>query len=65
MLIPGKLYSRVESCNSRVSIETLDFTRVRTVYWRDRSWIGDRGAKGGGAITDWPMTPFLANAETD
>jgi len=27
LLIPEKLHSRVESCNSRVSIETLDFAR--------------------------------------
>ena len=30
MLIPGKSHSRDESRNSRVSIETLDFARVRT-----------------------------------
>jgi len=40
MLIPGKSHSRVESRNSQVSIETLDFTQVqRTFYGRDRSWI--------------------------
>ena len=30
MLIPGKLHSRVESRNSQVLIETLDFARVHT-----------------------------------
>ena len=30
MLIPGKSHFRDESCKSRVSIETLDFARVRT-----------------------------------
>ena len=30
MLIPGKSHSRDESRNSRVSIETLDFARIRT-----------------------------------
>ena len=41
MLIPGKSHSRVESRNSRVSIQTFDFARVRTFYWRDQSWIAD------------------------
>jgi len=39
LLIPQKSHSRVESCNSPVSIETLDFVRIRTFYRRDRSWI--------------------------
>jgi len=48
MLIPRKSHSRVESHNSRVSIQTLDFTRVHTFYRHDRSWIAGRDAKGGG-----------------
>ena len=39
MIIPGKSHSRVESCNSWVLIETLNFPRVCTFYWCDRSWI--------------------------
>jgi len=42
MLIPMKSHSRVKSRNSRVSIETLDFARLR-----DRSWITGGGVKGG------------------
>ena len=52
MLIPGKSYSRVQRRNSRVSMETLNFARVRTFYQRDRSWIAEcrriGGAKGRG-----------------
>jgi len=48
MLTAGKSQTRVESRNSRVSIETLDFARVRTFHWHDWSWIAGSGAKGGG-----------------
>ena len=47
MLIPGKSHSRVESRNFRVSIETLDFARVRTFYQRDRCGMASGGARGG------------------
>ena len=47
MLIPGKLHSRVETRNSRVSTETFDFARVRTIYQLDRSWITGGDARGG------------------
>ena len=45
MLILGKSHSRVESRNSRVSTETLDFAGVRTYYRHDRSRIAGGGAK--------------------
>jgi len=61
MLIPGKPHSRGKSCNSWVSIKTLDFARVSTR--RDGSWIASRGAKGGG-IADRSPTLFPANAGT-
>jgi len=67
MLIPGKSHSRVESRNSRVSIETLNFTRVRrpTFYWCDRSWIAGRDAKaGGGVIASQSPTLFPADEGT-
>jgi len=44
MLIPGKLHSLDESRNYRVSIQTLDFARVRTFTLCDRSWIAGVGA---------------------
>ena len=62
MLIPGKSHSRVDSRNSRVSIETLDFARVQcTVYWRERSWIACGGARGGGG--DRRPVPMLFPAD--
>jgi len=52
MLIPGKSHSQVERCYSQVSIETLDFARVRNFCRRrrDRSWItsGARNGEGEG-----------------
>ena len=53
MSIPGKSHSRV-------SIESLDFARVRTFYRRDRSWIA--GVEG--AIAGRSLTPFPADAGT-
>ena len=55
MLIPGKSHSCVESGNPG-SRSRLDFTRVRTFYQRDRSWIVGSlaGARGGGAIAGRP-----------
>ena len=51
MLIPGKSHSRDESHNSRVSIETLDFARVRT-FTRVIGVGSPAGARmGGGVIT--------------
>jgi len=50
MLIPGKSYSRDESRNSRVSIETLDFARVCT--FTCVIGVGSPAQRGGGAITD-------------
>jgi len=58
MLIARKSHARVEKRNSRVSIKTLDFARGRTFYRRDRSWIASRGAKGGGVIAGWSLTPL-------
>jgi len=48
MLISGNSHSRVESRSSRVSIETLDFTREHTFYGCDRSWVAGEGMKHGG-----------------
>jgi len=48
MLNPRKSHSRAESRNSWVSIETLDFARVRTFYRHDGSWIAGGVQKGGG-----------------
>jgi len=62
MLIPGKSHSRVESRNSRVSIETLDFARVRTFYQRDRCGMASGGARG--AIAGWSLTLFPADVGT-
>ena len=38
--------SRVERCNSRVSVETLDFTQVCTFYRHDWTRIAGRGVTG-------------------
>ena len=59
MLTAGKSQTRVESCNSRVSIETLDFARVRTFHWHDWSWIAGSGAKGGGQSPASPGSPSI------
>ena len=40
------LHSRVERCNSQVSVETLDFTQVCTFYRHDWTWIAGRGVTG-------------------
>ena len=59
-----KSYSRVESRNSPVLIEILDFTRVQSiVYRRDQSWIAGGGARGGGIAGRTPMS-FTADAGT-
>jgi len=56
MLIPGKSHFRVNSRNSWVSIETLDFAWVSCVIG-----VGSPRCKGGGAIASqtrrgsWPM----------
>jgi len=47
MLIPGKSHSRDESRNSQVSIETLDFARVRSFT----CVIGVGSPAGGGSPT--------------
>ena len=62
MLIPGKSHSRIKSCNSRVSVETLDFARERTFC----SMIGVGSLVGaqGGAIAGRSLTVFLAHAGT-
>jgi len=44
MLIPGKSHSWVDSRNSRVSIETLDFARVHTF---PTAGGGTKGVRGG------------------
>jgi len=59
MLIPGKSHSWVDSRNSRVSIETLDFARVHTF---PTAGGGTKGVRG--VIAGRPQTPFLANAGT-
>ena len=66
VLIAGKMYSRVESRNSRVSIKTLNLARVRTFYQHDRSWIAGKGAKGRWTIAGrgWSPTLFPADAGT-
>jgi len=53
MLIPRKSHSQV-------SIQTLDFARIRTFYWRDLSWIAGVGVRGGRLPAgprrhSWPM----------
>ena len=62
MLIRGKSHSRIKSCNSRVSVETLDFARERTFC----SMIGVGSLVGaqGGAIAGRSLTVFLAHAGT-
>jgi len=53
-----KSHFQVESSNSRVSIKTLNFTRVLTFYQRDWSWITGDGAGGsptGPRRCSWPM----------
>jgi len=42
---------------------SVDFTGVRTFYWRYQSWIAGRGAKGGG-IADRPPMLLLVDAGT-
>jgi len=64
MLIPRKSHSRVKSRNSRVSIETLDFARVRTFCQHDRSWIASGGRKVGGAIASQSPALFSIVAGT-
>ena len=51
MLIPGKSYYRDQSRNSRVSIETLNFARVRTFTCVIRVGSPARVRGEGGAIT--------------
>jgi len=51
MLIPGKSHSRDESHNSRVSIETLDFARVRTFTCVIGVGSPAGARMGGGVIT--------------
>jgi len=61
MLIPRKSHFRIESRNSWVLIETLDFARVRTCYRHDHRW----GREGGeGAIAGWTPMLFLADTGT-
>ena len=50
MLIPGKLHSRVESRNSQVLIETLDFARVHTFTGVIGVGSPVEARRGGGAI---------------
>ena len=52
MLIPGKSHSRVESRNSRISIETLSFTRVQSTFTCVTTVGSGRrqGREGGGTI---------------
>ena len=51
MLIPGKSHSRDDSHNSRVSIETLDFARVRTFTCVIGVGSPAGARMGGGVIT--------------
>jgi len=54
-------HSRVETRNSRVSIETLDFARVCNFYLCDRNWIDSGGAKGAAIAGRPDPVPFPAN----
>jgi len=63
MLIPGRSHSRVDSRNSRVSIKTLDFARVRTFT----SVIGvgsPAGARRGRGDHQLDPAPFPVDAGT-
>jgi len=63
MLISGKSHSRDESRNSRVSIETLDFARVRTFTCADcrldRGLVEHRLVTDGQTQTDMDTGPWL------
>ena len=63
MLIPGKSHSRDESRNSRVSIETLDFARVRT--FTCMIGVGSLAGREGGRGDHQPdPAPFPADYGT-